>query len=290
MKAKNRVCRKDGEKIRDIDPLHFAMANLYQRRCDSEVHFSQCFDLGPVNAYLQKKNSEDPAYHYSLFQVVAAVVCKVLVLRPQMNRFVRRGEYYQRNGITVSFTVKKTFSDTGEEGMVSIHPSPSDNMDAVHQMIYQHVSSTRDENAKNNSASDAIGLLVKLPHFISKAVYALVRMLDRHGHLPYSLRKDDSNYSSCMLANLGSIHLPCGYHHLSEYGNCSMMCVIGEKKTVPQLELDGSVSIHNVVELGLTLDERIADGYYYSKTLRLIRKLFENPELLDLPFDTEVDD
>ena len=43
------------------------------------------------------------------------------------------------------------------------------------------------------------------------------------------------------------------------------------------------------IDLGLTIDERIADGYYYSKTVRLLRKLLENPQLLDKPLQEEVD-
>ena len=37
------------------------------------------------------------------------------------------------------------------------------------------------------------------------------------------------------------------------------------------------------------VDERIADGYYYSKTVRLLRKLLENPELLEQPLNEKVD-
>ena len=43
------------------------------------------------------------------------------------------------------------------------------------------------------------------------------------------------------------------------------------------------------VTIGLTIDERIADGYYYSRTVRLLKKLLEEPELLDKPFNSEVD-
>jgi pyruvate/2-oxoglutarate dehydrogenase complex dihydrolipoamide acyltransferase (E2) component len=43
------------------------------------------------------------------------------------------------------------------------------------------------------------------------------------------------------------------------------------------------------IDLGLTIDERIADGYYYSKTVRLLRKLLENPELLELPLNEKVE-
>ena len=48
--------------------------------------------------------------------------------------------------------------------------------------------------------------------------------------------------------------------------------------------------MREVVDLGLTIDERIADGYYYAKTIRLLKKLFANPQLLDQPFNTEVED
>ena len=43
------------------------------------------------------------------------------------------------------------------------------------------------------------------------------------------------------------------------------------------------------VDLGFTVDERIADGYYYSKSIRLFKHLLAHPELLELPFEQEVD-
>ena len=45
----------------------------------------------------------------------------------------------------------------------------------------------------------------------------------------------------------------------------------------------------NSVDITLTVDERIADGYYYSKTIRLLKHLLENPELLNEALETEVD-
>jgi hypothetical protein len=44
-----------------------------------------------------------------------------------------------------------------------------------------------------------------------------------------------------------------------------------------------------VIPLGITLDERIADGYYYSGTVALVRELLTHPELLELPADTPVE-
>ena len=46
---------------------------------------------------------------------------------------------------------------------------------------------------------------------------------------------------------------------------------------------DGTAEIRDVIELGATLDERIADGFYFARSLKLIKHIFDNPELLDQP-------
>ena len=49
------------------------------------------------------------------------------------------------------------------------------------------------------------------------------------------------------------------------------------------------VGMRMSIDLGLTVDERIADGYYFSRSVRLMRHLLENPELLEQPLSEEVD-
>ncbi|MBQ5787644.1 MAG: hypothetical protein IIW12_05525, partial [Oscillospiraceae bacterium] len=46
---------------------------------------------------------------------------------------------------------------------------------------------------------------------------------------------------------------------------------------------DGSKQIRDVVDIGATLDERIADGFYFARSLKLVKHMFAHPELLDLP-------
>ena len=56
----------------------------------------------------------------------------------------------------------------------------------------------------------------------------------------------------------------------------------------PFFQEDGSFSMKNSIDLGLTIDERLADGYYYSKTVRLLQYLLEHPQTLELPMSQEV--
>ena len=46
---------------------------------------------------------------------------------------------------------------------------------------------------------------------------------------------------------------------------------------------DGTKQMRDVVDIGATLDERIADGFYFARSLKLVKHIFEHPELLDKP-------
>jgi pyruvate/2-oxoglutarate dehydrogenase complex dihydrolipoamide acyltransferase (E2) component len=65
--------------------------------------------------------------------------------------------------------------------------------------------------------------------------------------------------------------------------------VIGEMKERPFLNEKGEEEMRMSVDIGMTVDERVTDGYYCSKTVRLIKKLIEEPELLELPLGEKVE-
>ena len=69
----------------------------------------------------------------------------------------------------------------------------------------------------------------------------------------------------------------------------SIFVVVGAIKKRPFFDEEGNMTMRMSVDLGLTIDERIADGFYYSKTIRLLKKLLDHPELLEQPLETEVD-
>lgn len=279
--------RRDGTLLRDIDSMHFIMPMIYPNRCDNEAFLSECIDLTNINKYLEQKNAGDPEYKYNLFQIMVTAMLKTITLRPKMNRFIANKNMYQRKEVSAAFTVKKLFSDEGGEALTFIHSKPEDNIDTIHNEIYRQVSFCRSENKDESTA--AMDTFQKLPRFIAKAGVRFAGFLERHGWAPQFLIGTDPYYSSVVLSNLGSLKLHAGYHHLTNWGTCSVFCVIGERKLRPFYDENGNVEMRDSVDLTLTIDERIADGYYYSKTIRLLRKLLENPELLELPLNEKVE-
>ena len=277
--------RKDGTLLRNIDSMHYIMPLMYPNRCDNEAFMHVRIDLTNAEAYLERKNQGDPAYRYNLFQLVVTAMLKAITLRPQMNRFIANKNMYQRNEITAAFTVKKIFSDHGGEALARIYAKPTDTIDTIHDEIYRQVSFCRSDN--KDASTESMDILQKIPG--KKLIGAAARFLDRHGWMPSSVIATDPYYCSVVLTNLGSLKLDAGYHHMTNWGTNSVFCAIGLMKKRPFYDDEGNVDMRMSVDLGLTIDERIADGYYYAKTVRLLKTLLENPELLEKPMSEEVD-
>ena len=279
--------RKDGKLLRNIDPMHFIVPLLYPNRCDNEAFISERIDLTNLNEYLEKKNAGDPEYKYNLFQAVVTAALKAITLRPKMNRFIANKNLYQRNELTAAFVVRKLFADNGAEALAIVKAKDTDTIDTIHQEIFRQVSECRSD--KLDSSSESMDIFNKMPRFISKFLVSIICFLDRHGWVPFSLIATDPYYSTVVLTNLGSIKLHSGYHHLTNWGTNSVFVAIGEKKLRPFYDENGNMTMKDSIDLGITVDERIADGYYYSKTVRLLRTILENPELLETPFSQPVD-
>lgn len=277
--------RKDGKLLRKLDSMHYIMPLMYPNRCDNEAFISVKVDLTAAEEFLKKKNADNPEYKYNIFQLVLTAVLKTIKQRPKMNYFVANQNMYERNELTAAFTVKKIFSDNGGEALARISAKDEDNLDSIHNEIYRQVSFCRSD--KKDASTESMDFVQKIPgkHLIG----AVVRFLDRHGWMPASMIATDPYQCSVVLTNLGSIGLDSGYHHMTNWGTNSVFVAIGLMKKRPFHDDDGNVTMRQSLSLGLTIDERIADGYYYSKTVKLLKHLLENPELLELPLSEKVE-
>lgn len=277
--------RRDAKLIRDIDGIHVAMAQLYGGRCDNEAYIREQIDLQPLKDWIAKHPDEE--FKYTFFHVIVAALLKLLIVRPKLNRFVSNRHYYQKDERSIGFIVKRQFTDEGAEGMAVIRAEEGTTIFDVHDLIKNQVIPCK--QGKNSGTEDALEIFKKLPHWLTCLVFNTIMRWSRKGKLPKSLMEGDSNHCSAFVTNLGSIGLKCGYHHLAEYGTNSVFVVIGQKNMTPFYKEDGSIEMKETLDVGFTIDERIADGYYYAKSMKIFRKVLENPELLELPFDTEVE-
>lgn len=279
--------RPDAVWLKDLPAMNLIMPSLMPNRADNEAHINVDIDLRPIEAYLEKINEgREKADRYTFFHLVSAAIGKAFILRPRMNRFVVGSKIYQRNNVTVAFTVKKQFDDKAEEGLAFFEYDPEETLESYHEKILKTIHVSKHETDASTGAMD---LVTKLPHFLVVWVVKFVKFLDKFGRAPKGMIASDPNHAAIFLSNLGSIGLECGYHHLVNWGTNSCFIVVGKKHMKMDYDKDGNEDLHEVLPLGITLDERIADGYYYSGTVALVKELLAHPELLELPANTPVE-
>ena len=280
--------RKDGVWLKDIPAMNRLMPGLMPDRIANEAHISVDIDLRPMNEYLAKLNEGRTEDKYTFFHLISAAIGKAFILRPKMNRFIVGTRMYQRRNVTIGFTVKKKFNDHAEEALAFFTYDPKETLESYHEKIMAQIHLTKSDVEKDTSTG-AMDIVCKLPQWLIDAIVKFVLWLDKHGWAPDSLVGSDPNHAAIFLSNLGSIGLPGGYHHLVNWGTNSCFIVVGKKYMKPEYDKDGNVDVHEVIPLGITLDERIADGYYYSGTVALVKELLEHPHLLEMPADTPVE-
>lgn len=280
--------RKDGIWLKDIPAMNRIMPTLMPNRADNEAYINIDIDVRPLSAYLAKLNEGRTEDKYTFFHLISAAIGKAFVLRPRMNRFVVGSKLYQRRDVTVAFTVKKRFDDKASEALAFFRYDPKETLESFHKKIMAEIHKTKSYEEKDTSTG-AMDIVSKLPQWLISIIVKFVLWLDKHGWAPDFLIGSDPNHAAIFLTNLGSIGLPGGYHHLVNWGTNSCFIVIGKKFMKMGYDKDGKEDLHEVIPIGITLDERIADGYYYSGTVALVQELLEHPELLEMPADVPVE-
>ncbi len=274
--------RRDAHRVK-APGLQTIMSYLMPNRTDCEVYLNETIDATKVVQYLEAKNAEHPDYKTTIFHCIVVAMTRMVMERPKMNRFIQGWRMYERNDISVSFVVKRRFAENADESLMFFVPKDTDTLDTVSKKIVGDVHETRKSETSTGGIDAILDFLAKFPRLLLFLIVRIIRYLDFWGINPKFLTDGDPNYSSIFLSNLGSIKCPAVYHHLNNYGTNSMMITVGTLHKEPILMPDGSSEIRDVIELGATLDERIADGFYFARSLKLIKHIFDNPELLDQP-------
>ena len=279
--------RKDGRRIRDIDGLHCIMMHLMPKRTESEVYLEFPMDVTDLLPYIEEKNRLHPDYKTTIFHCLVNAVARVVTMRPYLNRFICGRKLYERNDISLSFVAKRKFVDHSEESLMTLIAKDDMDLDYVTRKIVGDVKELR-ESRGSNDFDGVINTIGSLPNPILHLFIGILQRLSASGHLPDALTQGDTNHTTVLLSNLGSIQCPCCYHHLNNYGTNSILITVGVLKKELRVMPDGSTQPRDILTLGFTADERIADGFYFAKSLKLAEYILQHPQLLDVPMKEEI--
>ena len=275
--------RRDAWWVRDVPGLTTIMMHIMDKRTDAEVFMNDTFDVTEILRYCEQKNAGHPDYRTTLFHCLLMAVARMVKERPKMNRFIQGRRLYERFEISLAFVAKRRFTDHAEEALMFFTPTDEDTLDSLSYRIAGQVKETKKSEHSTGGIDATVDAFAKIPRLLLMLAIRIIRYLDFWGVNPKALTDGDPNYASVFMTNLGSIKGPAVYHHLNNYGSNSMMIAIGTIRKEERLMPDGTKQIRDVVDIGATLDERIADGFYFVRSLKLVKHICEHPELLDRP-------
>ena len=280
--------RRDGIRVKNLDGVHSLFPHIKPLRCDSDVYINQTFDVTSLVKYLEKIKQKDKDSKLTYFHLFSTAIAKLIYNRPLLNRFVMNKSYYDRNEVKLSFVAKTEFTDTAEESLAVIKVDGYDNLNVISQKIAGVVKTIRSDS-KRNSTDSTVNIVGKLPKILKTIVWEAVTFLDHHDLLPDSMTDNSIYHSTVLLSNLGSIKCNSIYHNLTNFGTCSILITIGQIRKEQFLNEKGKLEQKDVCDFGINMDERIADGYYFVKSLKYLEYLFNNPELLEGNANDKID-
>lgn len=286
---RDRRDRSDRIYVRNQDALHIIMPYNMPGRTRNEAVLSEIIDIERIKEYVDKKNESNPEYKYTWFQVITAAIAKTIYLRPKMNYFISGRKLFERREIQTAFIVKRSFDDHSEESCAKwiLDKQGGAPIEQLHNFLYSFVTKVRVKRQKEG-ASSKMDIIKIMPGFMIALFFWVLKMLESIGYYPKQFQYDDPCYSTVFVSNLGSIKMDANYHHIFEWGTNSFFVVISEMKKRLLVNPDGSTDIKDTIRLSLTIDERIADGYYFAKSIALLKYILQNPELLDEDVSTPV--
>ena len=278
--------RSYAKRIKNISGLSQISIDLKPRRCDSDVYINQKIDVTNLADYIEEK--KDKGIELTYFHAFVTAIGKLIYNRKYLNRFVSNRHIYEHNEIIISFVAKLDFDDKSEEVMILVPISPNDNIISISNKIREKIKKIRSGNNKDEGANKAIQILGKLPNIVRVPIVGLLKWCDKKGFLPKGLIKDNIYYSSIIVSNLGSIKCGAIYHNINDFGACSSLATMGEIKDELCI-VDGKQVVKKICEFGVNIDERIADGYYFAKSIKLLESFLDNPKILEDRIDEKIE-
>lgn len=255
------------------------MPHVMPKRSDSQVFFTDDIDCTAIDAYIKEKKEQGIDMTYLDVFVAAAV--RLYAKRPALNRFVMGGRIFANEKIWVSMALKKSLRDNEPSTTIKI-PFTG------HETIFE-VKKLFDEQIRVNKAADnengtdkLMGVLTAIPNWVMRWAFGLIRFLDRSSLLPTALTDLSPFHGGLFITYLKSLGIPGIYHHIYDLGTIGQFIAVGKERLAPVVDQKtGEIMARKIMTMMVVADERICDGLYYARSMRLFRRILENPAVLE---------
>jgi len=270
--ANAKSSRPDGDVVTKIHPYRKMLGYIMPSRNGSVVYYDEYVNVEDLLGYLEKAKGK---FNANMTHCLVAACAVAMAENPKMNQFVSGRRLYKRKGAYLTFSMKR--EKLNKEAKLSAVKMKMDQGETFKDLCDRVNGQIKVERSgKKTYADKELGLFALIPRAVLEAAVRMFFKLDYYNLLPKSFIENDGMFTSIFIANLGSLNMRAGFHHLFEWGNCPLFMMVGRVEEKPVV-VDGEVKVQKQLHIRWTYDERIDDGLTASYGMATVNRVLENP-------------
>lgn len=271
--------RPDGHPIPEyVDPIVQFTPFIMTTRNDAQNFVTYPVEYKPMADYIREhRDAEEPI---SFMTILIAAYVRAVGKHPELNRFVVGKHLYAHKDISISYMVlRETNMGRFDEAAIKLHLKPTDTIQEVARKLNEQIRIARQAKNKNGTIAFARRFL-KIP-LIPWLLVSFIKLLDRFGLMPSRIIEVSPFHCSLFVTNMMSINLPSIYHHLYNFGTCSLFLSLGRPERQVIANKEGKAVRQLMIPIGAVTDERVCGGADYAAGMRTLLKYMLNPKALE---------
>ena len=271
--------RKGARYLKTLTPIERIMPHVMPKRSDSQVFFTDDIDCTAIDRYIHEKREQGIDMTY--LDVFVASAVRLYAKRPALNRFVMGGRIFANEKIWVSMELKKSLRDNEPSTTIKIPFTGHETIFEVKAKFDEQIHANK-ETGSSNGTDKLAKARTSIPIWVMRWAFALIRFLDRSSLLPEAITDLSPFHGGLFITYLKSLGIPGIYHHIYDLGTIGQFIAVGKERMAPVVDQKtGDIVARKIMTMMVVADERICDGLYYARSMRLFRRILENPWMLE---------
>lgn len=269
--------RKDGRRLRGISALRRLSPFLLRSRTEAANYIADTIELSAAEDWLAAKHVDGPE-DLDLLHLILAAYVRAVAACPSVNRFCAGRRLYSRPDIQV--ILADSHPDDNGTQAIKVRFDPTDTVGDVYRKVSDRIDQARAESGAENNEHTA-NFLLKLPRFLLRFAFMLLRFLDYHGWLPLPLLDASPYHGSLLFSLVDSWESPPIRNQFRNFGNLPLCLSVGNRRSCPEVDDNGRILRRSYLDISYTIDERVTESASFSQATQYIKYFLTNPALLE---------
>lgn len=209
--------------------------------------------------------------------VVGLVVARALAEAPGLNGYIRFGRYIQHDSVDITFLV--ALEDGADLAKATVRGADKLSTQALTAQL--RARAERLHQGKDDEFNKNKGTIKLLPTWLLKPLVRLTGFLASSLGLSIpALGVERFAFGSAIITSVGMFGLDEGFAPPTPFARVPTYVLVGAVKERPAV-VNGTVVVQRQLTITATLDHRFIDGFQGGVLAKTVRRLLENPELID---------